>query len=122
MVPLAVQQSFSERRRLYALVLELRALRRRVDRFQRLLRSGNRELSGALQVEEAEAKGARFSRARTLDLLLFITSVTSDKAYSQHLQYLEAIKSSAKDLSQPIFEIAMDRSSYEVGPKPIYFM
>jgi hypothetical protein len=28
------------------------------------------------------------------------------QAYSQHLQYLEAIKSSAKDLSLPIFEIA----------------
>ena len=28
--------------------------------------------------------------------------------YSQHLQYLEAIKSSAKDLSLPIFEIAID--------------
>ena len=45
-----------------------------------------------------------------------------EQVYSQHLQYLEAIKSSAKDLSLPIFEIAMDRSSYEVGPKPIYFM
>ena len=32
-----------------------------------------------------------------------------EQAYSQHLQYLEAIKSSAKDLSLPIFEIAMDR-------------
>ena len=31
------------------------------------------------------------------------------QAYSQHLQYLEAIKSSAKDLSLPIFEIAMDQ-------------
>ena len=31
------------------------------------------------------------------------------KAYSQHLQYLDAIKSSAKDLSLPIFEIAIDR-------------
>ena len=30
------------------------------------------------------------------------------QAYSQHLQYLEAIKSSAKDLSLPIFEIAID--------------
>ena len=32
-----------------------------------------------------------------------------EQAYSQHLQYLEAIKSSAKDLSLPIFEIAMDQ-------------
>ena len=31
-----------------------------------------------------------------------------EQAYSQHLQYLEAIKSSAKDLSLPIFEIAID--------------
>ena len=30
------------------------------------------------------------------------------QAYSQHLQYLEAIKSSAKDLSLPIFEITID--------------
>jgi hypothetical protein len=31
-----------------------------------------------------------------------------EQVYSQHLQYLEAIKSSAKDLSLPIFEIAID--------------
>ena len=34
------------------------------------------------------------------------------QAYSQHLQYLEAIKSSAKDLSLPIFEIAMDQKAH----------
>ena len=31
-----------------------------------------------------------------------------EQVYSQHLQYLEANKSSAKDLSLPIFEIAID--------------
>jgi hypothetical protein len=49
-------------------------------------------------------------------------------SYSQHLQYLDAIKSSAKDLSLAIFEITIDHrafrgggDSYEVGPKPISF-
>ena len=32
------------------------------------------------------------------------------KSYSQHLQYLDAIKSSAKDLSLPIFETLIDRA------------
>ena len=35
-----------------------------------------------------------------------------EQVYSQHLQYLEAIKSSAKDLSLPIFEIAMDQKAH----------
>ena len=35
--------------------------------------------------------------------------------YSQHLQYLDAIKSSAKDLSLAIFEIAIDHRTYSGG-------
>ena len=35
--------------------------------------------------------------------------------YSQHLQYLDAIKSSAKDLSLAIFEIAIDHHTSSGG-------
>ena len=49
-------------------------------------------LQGTLQIESTQAE----------------SQWIVEQAYSQHLQYLEAIKSSAKDLSLPIFEIAID--------------
>merc|ERR1719353_1839287 len=78
MVPLTVQQRFSERRRLHALILELRALGGRVNRLEWLFWPRGRELTGALQIQETEAKGARLPRASALHGLLFITSVTCD--------------------------------------------
>ena len=50
------------------------------------------QLSGVLQIESTQAE----------------SQWIVEQVYSQHLQYLEAIKSSAKDLSLPIFEIAID--------------
>ena len=50
-------------------------------------------LQGTLQIESTQAE----------------SQWIVEQVYSQHLQYLEAIKSSAKDLSHQIFEITIDR-------------
>ena len=54
--------------------------------------SNSRRLCPPLQIESTQAE----------------SQWIVEQVYSQHLQYLEAIKSSAKDLSLPIFEIAID--------------
>ena len=37
-----------------------------------------------------------------------------DKAHSQHLQYLDATKSSSKDVSLPVFERVIDARAVEL--------
>ena len=79
-----------------------------------LLSSRRLALLGGGEKWLKERDGAMRRQATRLYQALQIESTQAEsqwiveQVYSQHLQYLEAIKSSAKDLSLPIFEIAID--------------
>ena len=66
-------------------------------------------------MEVPQPKGLEFTLGRTNRRTQAESQWIVALGYSQHLQYLDAIKSSAKDLSLAIFEIAIDHQTFSGG-------